>query len=279
MKVPFMIFTMIFVAIALYFMQFDLNDFQALNKKSEKFFKNVKSSIQYSMTNKDRAIYEDMQEDNPADIMLSNGELIFNNMGGEKKLASFLEIKEKDLPKYIAGFPRYNEKIGMVVGLDQVIQALAYDAGYKKTRLSSSSMFSVIAYVKSLANDERINIDIKENIHLYESYTLGKNIFHMKRGGRGLSCFSCHSQDIVDRVLRTQKLPNLGDRGVAAGATWPAYRMTKSSLRTLQRRFQGCMKNSLMKVLPLGSAEMVALEVYVTKKALGHKIAIPGLKR
>ena len=57
--------------------------------------------------------------------------------------------------------------------------------------------------------------------------------------------------------------------------------MTKSSLRTLQRRFQGCMKNALLKVLPIGSKEMVGLEVYVTSLAQKEKkkIAIPGLKR
>lgn len=99
------------------------------------------------------------------------------------------------------------------------------------------------------------------------------------RGGRGLSCLSCHSKDIVGQVLRTQPLPDLGE--AAAGATWPAYRMTKSSLRTLQRRFQGCMKNALLKVIPIGSKEMVGLEVYVSKLAQDKKkpIAIPGLKR
>ena len=55
--------------------------------------------------------------------------------------------------------------------------------------------------------------------------------------------------------------------------------MTKSSLRTLQRRFQGCMKNALLKVIPIGSEEMVALEVYLTDRAKGTEIAIPGLKR
>jgi sulfur-oxidizing protein SoxA len=55
--------------------------------------------------------------------------------------------------------------------------------------------------------------------------------------------------------------------------------MTKSSLRTLQRRFQGCMNNALLAVIPLGSPEMVGLEVYFTQEAKGSEIAIPGLKR
>jgi len=99
------------------------------------------------------------------------------------------------------------------------------------------------------------------------------------RGGRGLACNSCHSADIVGQVLRTQPLPDLGE--VAVAGTWPAYRMTKSSLRTPQRRFQGCMKNALLKVIPIGSKEMVALEVYVATlaQAKKKKISIPGLKR
>jgi sulfur-oxidizing protein SoxA len=146
-------------------------------------------------------------------------------------------------------------------------------------KLKSGDMFAMLGYVKSLANDEKINIDIAADEHIKAAYKLGKEVYETKRGGRGLACLSCHSADIVGSVLRTQPLPDLGKAG--AGATWPAYRMTKSSLRTLQRRFQGCMKNALLAVIPIGSKEMVALEVYVTDlaKKEGKSIAIPGLKR
>ena len=137
----------------------------------------------------------------------------------------------------------------------------------------------MLAYVKSLANDEQFTIDIKADKYIKASYALGEKTFKTARGGRGLSCLSCHSADIVGQILRTQPLPDLGKAG--AGATWPAYRMTKSSLRTLQRRFQGCMKNALLKVIPIGSKEMVGLEVYISTLAQKEKqaIAIPGLKR
>jgi sulfur-oxidizing protein SoxA len=76
-----------------------------------------------------------------------------------------------------------------------------------------------------------------------------------------------------------QILPDLGDPKVKAAGTWPAYRMTKSKMFTLQQRFQQCMKNALLAKIPLGSKDMVALEVYVTDKAKGSTIAVPGLKR
>jgi len=235
---------------------------------------------QFAMSDADRAMYKEMLENNPADIFVEEGgEILEEELGGEEALAKFLGVSEKDLPKYIAGFPRYIEKLGNVVGIDQVLQAMQVEQGKEKTKLKSGKMFSMLAYVKSLANDEPIGIDVTADEHIKAAYALGEKTYMTARGGRGLSCNSCHSADIVGQVLRTQPLPDLGE--VAVGGTWPAYRMTKSSLRTPQRRFQGCMKNALLKVIPIGSKEMVALEVYVTKLGADkHKvIAIPGLKR
>lgn len=235
---------------------------------------------QFAMSDADRAMYKEMLENNPADIYVEEGgELLEEQLGGEAALAKFLGVSEKELPKYIAGFPRYIKKLGNVVGIDQVLQAMQVEQGKEKDKLKSEKMFSMLAYVKSLANDEQIAIDINADKYIKASYDLGKKTFETARGGRGLSCLSCHSKDIVGMVLRTQPLPDLGEAG--AGATWPAYRMTKSSLRTLQRRFQGCMKNALLKVIPIGSKEMVGLEVYVSTLAQDKKqpIAIPGLKR
>ena len=240
----------------------------------------VSAGEQFAMSDADRAMYAEMLENNPADIYVEEGGEIFEEeLGGEAALAKFLGVSEKELPKYIAGFPRYIAKLGNVVGLDQVMQAMQVEQGKEKTKLKSGKMFSMLAYVKSLANDEVINIDVTADKHIKAAYALGEKTYMTERGGRGLSCNSCHSADIVGQVLRTQPLPDLGDNNV--GGTWPAYRMTKSSLRSTQRRFQGCMNNALLKVIPIGSKEMNALEVYVTKLAADKKktIAIPGLKR
>jgi sulfur-oxidizing protein SoxA len=234
-------------------------------------------STQFSMSEADKAMYAEMLENNPADIFVADGGEIFDEEIGEEALAKYLGISEKELPSYIAGFPRYIKKLDMVAGLDQVMQAILSASGKEVPKLKSKKMFSMLAYVKSLANDEKINIDVNADEHIKAAYALGEKTYNTPRGGRGLACLSCHSKATVGLALRTQILPNLGN--VKAAATWPAYRMTKSSLRTLQRRFQGCMKNALQAVIPIGSKEMVALEVYVTNMAKDKEIAIPGLKR
>ncbi len=235
---------------------------------------------QFAMSDADRAMYAEMLEANPAEIFVEDGgEKLAEFCGGEAGLAKYLGVTEDELPSYIAGFPRYIKKLDEVVGLDQVLQVLMKANGHKPFKLKSAEMFAMSAYAKSLANDEKINIDVNANEAMKAAFALGKKSFETKRGGRGLACLSCHSEAVIGTILRTQPLPDLGAKDVKAGGTWPAYRMTKSSLRTLQRRFQGCMKNALLAVLPIGSKEMVALEVYITDKAKGHTIAIPGLKR
>lgn len=235
---------------------------------------------QFAMSDADRALYAELLENNPAEMDVEyGGELLEEYGGGDAGLAAFLGISEDKLPEYMSGFPRYVKQFDAVLGVDQVMQALMAKNGHKPFKLKSNEMFAMLAYAKSLANDEPISIDVNANPQMKAAYALGEEVFMTARGGRGLSCNSCHSADIVGSVLRTQPLPDLGEAG--AGATWPAYRMTKSSLRSLQRRFQGCMKNALLAVLPIGSKEMVGLEVYVTSlaKAKNKKVAIPGLKR
>jgi len=134
-------------------------------------------------------------------------------------------------------------------------------------------------YVKSLANEQVTSIDVKANKHMVAMMKLGQEVFETRRGGRGLSCNSCHSSDIIGQRLRMQALPDLGAKETAAAGTWPAYRMTKSETTLLDKRFQQCMNNALLAQIPLGSEEMVALEVYVTNKTKGNPIAVPGVKR
>ncbi|MDP1785171.1 MAG: sulfur oxidation c-type cytochrome SoxA [Sulfuricurvum sp.] len=234
---------------------------------------------QLSMSDSDKAMYAEMVENNPAAMDIADGEETFNRLIGEEAYAKMLGVKAKDLPKYIAGFPRFVKPAGKVVTLAQTLQMAMADRGQNVPKLESKEIVTMSAYVKSLANDQKTNIDVKANKQMKEMMALGQAVFEERRGGRGLSCNSCHSPDIVGSRLRMQPLPDLGAKETAAAGTWPAYRMTQSAMVTLDKRMQQCMKNALLAEIPLGSKEMVALEVYVTNKTKGNAIQIPGLKR
>jgi len=245
---------------------------------------------QMSMNEADKAMYAEMLENNPASMDVAEGEELFNSLIGQEAYAKVLGVSVKDLPQTIAGFPRMLTAVDKwdftlpktmrkVVTLSQSLQMALADRDKKVLKLESKDMIKMTAYVKSLANGLTTNIDVKANKQMQEMVVLGQHVFEERRGGRGLSCNSCHSADIVGSRLRMQSLPDLGAKETASAGTWPAYRMTQSAMVTFDKRMQQCMKNALLAELPLGSKEMVALEVYITNLSKGNAIQIPGLKR
>ncbi|MFA6144967.1 MAG: sulfur oxidation c-type cytochrome SoxA [Sulfurimonas sp.] len=242
-------------------------------------FSGVNAEEKMSMSDADKAMYAEMLENNPADMDVAEGKELFTALTSQGAYAQMLGVKEKDLPSYIAGFPRLVKSAGKVVTLSQTLQMAAAESGKAVPKLESKEMLQMTAYLKSLANDQKTNIDVKANKQMIEMMKLGQEVFEARRGGRGLSCNSCHSPDVIGQRLRMQPLPDLGSKVNASSGTWPAYRMTKSETTLLDKRFQQCMDNALLAKIPLGSREMVALEVYITNKTKGNEIHIPGLKR
>ena len=232
-----------------------------------------------SMSEADKKMYAELLESNPAEMEVAEGEQLFGELAGTANYAKMLGVKEKDLPKTIASFPRYVESAKKVVTLAQTIQMAAAANEKPVPKLESKEMVKMSAYVKSIANGQKTSIDVKANKHMVEMMKLGQQVFEERRGGRGLSCNNCHSMDIVGQRLRMQPLPDLGAKETAAAGTWPAYRMTQSQMVTLDKRMQQCMKNALLAEIPLGSREIVALEVYVTNKTKGNPINVPSVKR
>ncbi len=243
-----------------------------------------------SMNAADKAMYAEMLENNPAAMDVAEGETLFNSLIGQETYAKVLGVSVKDLPETIAGFPRmltatpkydftFPKTMRKVVTLSQSLQMALAERDQKVFNLKDKEMNKMTAYVKSMANDLKTNIDVNANIQMQEMVALGQKIFEERRGGRGLSCNSCHSPDIIGSRLRMQELPDLGAPVTASASTWHAYRMTQSEMVSFDKRMQQCMKNALLAELPLGSKEMVALEVYVTNKGKGNTIQIPGLKR
>ena len=238
---------------------------------------------QYSMSDADRAMYEELKENNPAELDLAYGEQIFPKaIGGKAALAKSLGVSEANLAAEIASYPKYVQKAEAVIGLDQALQLAMNENGQKPYKLASKEMVSMYLYVKSLANGQKLTMDKDANNHMKDAYKLGEKMWWAKRGGRGLSCADCHEvapKGVAGMILRTQNLPVIADKSANSAGTWPAYRMEMSGLVTLQGRFKQCMNNSLQAKIPEGSKEMVGLEVYVTNMNKGMDVALHGLKR
>ncbi len=229
-----------------------------------------------SMSDADKALYS--ADENPGELFVGKGEDILKVYGGEKAFAKWLGVDEKTLPKEIATYPKYSKKLGFVTSLEPLLQAFVQETKNEKISMSDQNMTLMVTYVRSLANGEKVNMPLKDAA-LKQAIANGEAVFKEKRGMRGLACYSCHNSVTIGQRLRMQILPDLKAPDIKSGATWPAYRMTKTEMTTIQKRFQGCMENATQQKLPIGSAPMIDLEAYVTSLSQGQTIAVPGLKR
>ncbi|RMA96137.1 sulfur oxidation c-type cytochrome SoxA [Hydrogenothermus marinus] len=227
---------------------------------------------------------------NPGEIFAEEvgGKLFNKPMGPEGKSCASCHTKNGEVEEKVATaaayYPKYDKSCGKVINLEQRIQLC--QAKYQKVKpfsLKSKENVALTTYLYYLAAGTPIKIDLSEP-HVKEYHDYGRYVFTLKRGKRNLSCQVCH-EFAVGHVLRMQPLYPLGtqtingSKGKANASLWPAYRMTKDKVFTLQQRFLGCQKQAGQKKLPLGSKEMVALEVYIKSLANGVELKTPGLRR
>ena len=112
-----------------------------------------------------------------------------------------------------------------------------------------------------------------------ESYALGKKLFTVRTGLWDFSCASCHGKE--GQRIRMSELPVLSKPEAARPlmATWPAYRVSNSTFKTMQWRLNNCFRQMRTPEPVFGSETINALNMYLTVTAKGATYSGPGTKR
>lgn len=112
-----------------------------------------------------------------------------------------------------------------------------------------------------------------------ESYALGKALFFHRAGAWDFSCASCHGEE--GKRIRMSELPVLSDPKAARPlmATWPAYRVSNSTFKTMQWRLNDCFRQMRTPEPNFGSETVNALNMFLTVTAKGETYRGPGTKR
>jgi sulfur-oxidizing protein SoxA len=212
---------------------------------------------------------------NPAETMIDECKKFLGTKRGPKNQSclSCHEKPEKDFKGVATTYPKITKSAKTMVSLQKQINVCINSFAPSKTiPLGSYEMTSMALYIKSLSNGMPVNVKIDGDAK--EWYELGELVYNQRRGQRNLSCKVCH--DILPgTTLRMQKLSPIG----TGASHWPAYRMKKGNTYLIEQRFRQCMKNARMKKLKAGSVPLTALELYITHKAQGAKIDVPGWVR
>lgn len=99
----------------------------------------------------------------------------------------------------------------------------------------------------------------------------GQRLFTTRLGALNLSCAQCHDERAGLR---------LGGSLIPQGHAddYPVYRLEWQALGSLQRRLRGCLSGVRATVWDWNSAELLALEVYLSRRSAGLPMQPPGVR-
>ncbi|MBY0338395.1 MAG: sulfur oxidation c-type cytochrome SoxA [Acetobacteraceae bacterium] len=100
----------------------------------------------------------------------------------------------------------------------------------------------------------------------------GRRFYTTRQGQLNLACVQCHDGN-AGRRLRGDVISN------GLGTGWPAYRLDWNTMGSLHRRLRACQLGVRAELLPLGSPEYLAVELYLASRANGLPVEAPGLRR
>jgi sulfur-oxidizing protein SoxA len=111
------------------------------------------------------------------------------------------------------------------------------------------------------------------------SYELGKNLYFTRTGLWDFSCASCHGEE--GKRIRMSELPVLYKPEAVRPliATWPAYRVSNSTFKTMQWRINNCFAQMRTPEPVFGSDVVNAMNMFLTVTAQGEPYRGPGTKR
>lgn len=231
-------------------------------------------------------------DDNPAELVDIQGEELWFEPGGPNQKS--LETCDLGLgPGVVEGayaqLPRYFADTDQVMTAEsRLVHCMVTIQGKDGDRLvaqassaqgqEASAIEALSVYVAGQSSDKIIHVP-QDHPRERAAFELGQALFFYRAGPYDFSCATCHSQP--GKRIRLQSLPDLTDTNAARTvfSGWPAYRISKGSVRTMEWRVADCARQQRLPKMQFGSQAAAALITYMGVQAKGGAMAAPGLKR
>jgi L-cysteine S-thiosulfotransferase len=230
-------------------------------------------------------------EGNPADLWEARGEELWKTRRGPKNVsleqcdlglgAGVVKGAYARLPHYFADTDRVQDVESRLVSCMVSLQGFT-SAEAMKNPFSSpdrqSVMEALVSYIAAESKGMKLDVPIRHPKEI-EAFRIGEQLFYRRAGPHDFACVSCHGEN--GKRIRLQELPKLADPKDAQKifTTWPAYRVSQGTVRTMQHRLYDCYWQMRHPQMDYTSEASVALMVYMAKYANGGIINAPGLKR
>ena len=230
-------------------------------------------------------------EGSPAELFAVEGEALWKKPQGPKHAS----LEKCDLgrgPGVLKGayarLPRYFKDADRVMDLEtrllycmETLQGRDRKEALKRPFGNAdkpSEMEYLSAYIALQSRGFKLNPGLSHPKER-EAYELGKALFHTRTGLWDFSCTTCHGTP--GKRIRSSELPVLDNPKTVRPlmATWPAYRVSNSTFKTMQWRINDCFRQMRTPEPDFGSETVNAVNMFLTATARGATYRGPGTKR
>ena len=209
--------------------------------------------------------------DNPGMIFVDQGMDQWNAVEGtaNKSCASCHEGPES-MKGVRASYPKWNEDAGEVRTVAmQINHCRTENMGADAYGYTSGQMANMEALIAVQSRGMPVNVAIDGPVA--DVWAAGKELYYTRTGQLELSCASCHEEN-YGNYIRADHL----SQGQING--FPTYRLKNAKLNTVHARFKGCVRDTRAETYSPGSAEFIALELYVASRGNGLSVEGPSVR-
>ncbi len=216
-----------------------------------------------------------MQNDdtsNPGMLSVLEGSRLWSAPAGksERSCASCHGDATASMRGVAVRYPAYDERSGNPIDLAGRIDACRQNhQGAPALRREGDELLALTALVGTQSRG--LAISPPNDPRLAPHVARGKDLFERRMGQLDLSCASCHDDNWSGR---------LGGSPItqAHPTGYPLYRLEWQALGSLQRRVRNCMVGVRAKPFDYSAQELIALELYLNRRAAGMPLETPGVR-
>ncbi len=190
--------------------------------------------------------------------------------GTEEKSCASCHNDPEDMAGVSAEYPKYNAEAGEMRTVQmQVNDCRVNQMGAEAWKYDSGTAISMEALLASVSRGMPVNVAIDGPAQPY--WEQGREMYYTRTGQLELSCASCHEEN-YGNYIRADHL----SQGQING--FPAYRLKNAKLNGVHSRFKGCVRDTRAETYGVGSADFVALELYVRSRGNGLSVEGPSVR-
>jgi sulfur-oxidizing protein SoxA len=219
-----------------------------------------------------RAMQDDEFE-NPGLLMVERGAELWDVVDGAagKSCASCHNDATETMKGVAAHFPKWNEKLGKPVNLEQQINLCRTGSMQAEAwKYDSEPLVAMTTFVRHQSHGMPVNVQIDGPMAPF--FEQGQQLYYERRGQLDMACASCHEAN-TGKYLRSDHL----SQGQTNG--FPTYRLKWQGVGSLHKRFVGCMQDVRAEPYKAGSDEFVNLELYTAWRGNGLPIEAPSVRQ